>query len=310
MTLHQLRIFAAVAKHLNITKASEELHITQPSVSQQLKFLEEECGVKLYTKMSRGIELTERGQLFLNDAEPILLEIERLKEKFKDSPTDGKVGSLTIGGSHAHSTSFLPLLLTVFKETHPEVQLALRTETSRMIEQLVLNSEVEIALLTNPSYSPSLIYEPFRQEELVAFASAKHPLAKRRKLTLEELAQAPLVIKSEKTRKVYRTDEILRQLEKRGFKLNIVLQCESAEAVKSAVKVGAGLGILYRDIVEPDVKRGELKIFKIPESKMKVDTYIIYPKERALSPHAQDFLTLLRERRKKTQRAKALEQVA
>ncbi len=129
-------------------------------------------------------------------------------------------------------------------------------------------------------------------------------------MTLEQLAQAPLVIKSEKTRKVYRTDEILRQLEKRGFKLNIVLQCESAEAVKSAVKVGVGLGILYRDIVEPDVKRGELKIFKIPESKMKVDTYIIYPKERALSPHARGFLTLLRKSRKKTQRAKALEQVA
>ncbi len=310
MTLHQLRIFAAVAKHLNITKASEALHITQPSVSQQLKFLEEECGVKLYKKMSRGVELTDRGQLFLNDVEPLLSRVERLEDQFNDRPTRKRVGPLTIGASHSQAVSFLPLLLTVFKETHPEVQLALRTETSRMIEQLVLNSEVEIAVITNPSYSPSLIYEPFRQEELVAFASLKQPLAKRQKLTLEELAQAPLVVKRDKTGKVYRTDEILRQLEELGFELNIVLQCESAEAVKSAVKVGVGLGILYRDIVEPDVKRGELKIIKIPESKMKVDTFIIYPRERALSPHARDFLTLLRERRKKTQRTKALELVA
>ncbi len=99
LTLHQLRIFAAVAKHLNITKASEELHITQPSVSQQLKFLEEEIGVKLYNKLSRGIELTERGQRLLNDVEPLLLQVDNLKEKFNDTPNNRKVGSLTIGGN-------------------------------------------------------------------------------------------------------------------------------------------------------------------------------------------------------------------
>ena len=311
MTLHQLSIFAAVAKHRNITKASKELHITQPSVSQQLKFLEEECGGKLYNKLSRGIELTERGQLFLNDAEPILLEIERLKAKFNGTPTDGKVRSLVIGGSHSPSVSFLPSHLAVFKDTHPKVQLILRTDTSRAIEQLVLNSEAEIALITNPSNSPSLIYKPYRKEELVAFVSVNHPLAKRGELTRAELAQAPLVIKREKTGKAYRTEEIFRQLEREGFKLNIVLECESAEAVKSAVKVGVGLGILYRDIVEPDVKRGELKIIKVPELKMKVDTFIIYPKESPLSPHAQDFLTLLRgEWPKKTQWVKGHLRVA
>ena len=190
MTLHQLRIFEAVAKHLNITKASKELHITQPSVSYQLKLLEGECRVKLYTKMSRGSELTERGQLLLNDAEPILLQIERMKEKFKDSSTDGKVGSLTIGGSHSLSVSFLPTMLAVFKETHSHVQVTFRTDNSRAVERMVLNSEAELGVLTNPSYSPSFIHEPCRQEELVAFASANHPLAKKQKLTLEELAQA------------------------------------------------------------------------------------------------------------------------
>ncbi|MCH8054682.1 MAG: LysR family transcriptional regulator, partial [Deltaproteobacteria bacterium] len=288
-------------KHLNMTKASAELHITQPSVSQQLKFLEGECKVKLYTKMSRGIELTERGQLLLNDAEPILLQIERLKEKFKDSSTDGKVGSLTIGGSHSLSVSFLPTMLAVFKETHSHVQVTFRTDNSRAVERMVLNSEAELGVLTNPSYSPSFIHEPCRQEELVAFASANHPLAKKQKLTLEELAQAPLVVKRDKTSKVYRTDEIFRQLEARGFKLNIVMNCESPEALKATVKTGMGLGILYRDIVEPYVKTGELKIIKVPELKMKIDSCIIYlkGKEKALSPHFQDFLTLLREWPKK-----------
>ena len=82
MTLHQLKIFAATAKHLNMTKASLELHISQSCISQQLKLLEEECKIKLYNKIGRGIELTENGRLLLIDVEPILYQIKKLKEKY------------------------------------------------------------------------------------------------------------------------------------------------------------------------------------------------------------------------------------
>ncbi len=293
MTLHQLRIFAAVAKHLNVTRASEELYITQPSVSYQLKLLETECRAKLYNKLSRGIELTERGQLFLRDVEPILLRVERVKEQFRRDVVDGKARSLTIGGSHGPSASFLPMVSALFNETHPQVQLTLRTDSSRAIEQLVLSSEVDIALVVNPSHSAQHGVERCRQEELVVFASIKHPLAKRRELTLAELAQAPLIIMRGKAAEE-KAGEILRQLERQGFKPNIAMQCESPEALKATVKTGMGLGILYRDIVEPYVKTGELKIIKVPELKMKVDTFIIYRKEDSLSPDTQDFLTLLR----------------
>jgi len=81
MTLHQLKIFAAAAKHLNMTKASRELHVSQSSISQQLKLLEEEYEVKLYNKIGRGIELTEKGRLLLIDVKPILDQIKKLKEK-------------------------------------------------------------------------------------------------------------------------------------------------------------------------------------------------------------------------------------
>lgn len=307
MTLHQLEIFAAVAKHRNITKASEELHITQPSVSQQLKFLEEECGVKLYKKMSRGIELTERGQLFLTDTVPLLLQVERLKEKFKDSPTDGKVRSLVIGGSHSQSVSFLPLPLAVFKETRPQVQVTLRSDSSRMIEQSVLNSEIEIGLITNPSYFPLLIYEPYQREKLVLFIALKHPLANKKKWTLEDLSGTPLVVKARMGGEVSRVEKILKQLENRGIQLNIVMRCESGAVIKTAVKTGVGMGILYRgDYLGGDINpdKGDLKTIEIPELKMKVDTFIIYSKESPLSHHAQDFLTLLRQWRLKTRWAK------
>jgi len=310
MTLHQLRIFEAVAKHLNITKASEELHITQPSVSQQLKFLEEECGVKLYKKMSRGVELTDRGQLFLKDVEPLLSRVDRLKEQFNDRPTDRKAGPLTIGSSHSQAVSFIPLLLAAFKETHPEVQLALRTGTSRLIEQLVLNSEVELAVITNPSQSPALTCLPYREKNFVAFISPTHPLAKKKELSLAELAQSPLIFKKGRTTHE-RVWKHLKQVEQeRGYKLNVVMHSESTQAVKAAVRTGMGLGILFQDHVEQEIKRGELKRVKIPELKMKLTSFIVHLRGASLSPHAQDFLTLLCEWSKKKQVAKDLPMVA
>lgn len=82
MTLCQLKAFAAVARHLNETKASHELHVSQSSISQQLKLLEEECGVKLFKKIGRGVKLTEDGRLFLTDIEPVLPQLRKLQEKY------------------------------------------------------------------------------------------------------------------------------------------------------------------------------------------------------------------------------------
>src|SRR6266850_2599916 len=111
LTLHQLKIFSSIAKFLNITKASAELHISQPSVSQQVRLLQEEYGAKLYQKNGRGIKLTEEGRLFLKEIEPILAQVDLLKKKFGTHPQEG---SLTMGGSHSPSASFLPLLASLF----------------------------------------------------------------------------------------------------------------------------------------------------------------------------------------------------
>lgn len=292
LTLHQLKIFSSVARLLNVTKASAELHISQPSVSQQLKLLQEEFGAKLYEKNSRGIQLTEEGRAFLKEVKPILLQVEKLKRIFRPSPGEARL--LTVGGSHGPSASFLPWLLSIFRETHPHVQLILRTDTSYVMEQLVQNSNIELALITTPSHFPSLIYQPCSRVNLVAFQSAKHPLVKKEELTLMDLTQIPLVIKKGKPYES-RTRRFLNRLEKKGLHPNVVMECESVEAVKAAVRTGVGIGILSGDLVEPDIHRGDLKPVTIRELKMEISSFIIYEKERPLSAHAQEFLTLVRQ---------------
>jgi DNA-binding transcriptional LysR family regulator len=289
LTLHQLKIFSSIAKFLNVTKASAELHISQPSVSQQVKLLQEEYGAKLYTKNGRGIELTEEGRLFLKEIDPILRQVDLLRNKFGGHQ---KQGSLAIGGSHSPSASFLPLLASVFKETYPDTKLTFRTHNSDVLERMVLDSDVEIAVITNSTGSPRLVYEPCRQEELLFFASVEHPFAKRKSLTVAELASAPLVVFKKGRLRAF--EKILKQIESHGLTWNVAMYCESSEALKAAVKARMGLGILYRDLVQPELNRREFKVIQVQGLVTQSESYIIYHKEKPLSANAKEFLALLR----------------
>ena len=182
-----------------------------------------------------------------------------------------------------------------FKQTHPWVECVLETSDSRSLERRIVNSEVEIALITNPSYSPHIALEPYKELEVVAFVPFTSPLAGMT-MTLGELGQTPLVVRRE--------GNTLRELAKRGYKLNIAVQCEASEAVKAAVQTGMGMGVLYRDTIEWDIKKGELKIINVPDiKKIKVRSFVAYSKGTPLSANAQDFLNILRQRKAKEEKA-------
>jgi DNA-binding transcriptional LysR family regulator len=284
MTLHQLRIFECVVRHLNITKASAALHISQPSVSQQLKLLEEEFARKFFIRVSQGVELTPEGKEFFDAIQPMLAEAEKLEKRFKND-----VAPLIIGGSHNVSVNVLPKLLMAFKERHPAVQFTLETDRSPVIEKRVLTSELEIALVTNPSHRAEIVYEPYEELEVVAFCLPTNPLA-RKKLTLKELVECPLVMRSGG-----RTEKMFTNL---GYKVNIALRCEVSSAVRAAVRIGMGVGILYRNAVASRVARGNLSLINVPELKeMGFKSFIIYDRRKPLAPMAQEFLQILREKK-------------
>ena len=288
MTLHQLRIFECVVRHLNITKASVALHISQPSVSQQLKLLEEEFGTRFFMRLNQGVELTAEGDEFFNAIQPLLTEAEHLEKRFKSSSRENDTTPLIVGGSHNVSVNVLPKLLMAFKERHPSVQFILETNESHKIETRLLNSEAEIALITNPSHRAELMYESYEEMELVAFCLPTNPLA-RKKLTLKELAECPLVLRGGG-----RLEKVLTNL---GYRMNVVLRCEASTTVKAAVRMGMGVGILYRNAIASRVAKGNLKIINVPELKeMGIKSFVVYDKRKPLAPMAQEFLQILREK--------------
>lgn len=288
MTLHQLTLFAAVAEDLNITKVSRKLQVSQPSVSKQLRLLEQEYGLKFYVKSGRGIRLTREGQLFQVTVKPILEQMEGLKRTFENRVAEGRAKSLIVGSSPSPAAFFLSAVLKSFVELHPIVHPTLRTGYPHAIKEMVLNAEVEIALtITDPDH-PQIIAEPIHSEEVLAVVSARHPLAKKGKLNEAELVQAPFVI--------MKGGRIAEEIEKIGLKLNVVMWCDAIEPVKEYVRTGLGVGLFYRGSAEAGLREGYFKIIKIPRLKdIRVVYFVIYRKGIPLSTNAQDLLTLLRQ---------------
>ena len=141
-----------------------------------------------------------------------------------------------------------------------------------------------------PSPSSMLYSEPYIPLKLVAFAAKNHPVAKKKELALSDLEHVPLIVRMDNDLQST-THTVLSALRKQGYKLNIAMRCESPEAVQSAVTQNLGIGLLYYHAVKAAIERGSFKTIQIRGLEIETPTYIVYSKERPLSPHAEEFLS-------------------
>ena len=297
MNLNRIKLFTIVARYANITKASQVLHVSQSSVSHQMRLLQNEFGATFYTKNGRGVELTTAGLLFLAEAERILHRWEALHQNFKSAQPIQTWSSLTVGGSYGWSSELLPSVMADFQKKYPHVQIALRTGNHTPIEQSVLKGDVEVALITFPESSPRLVTEPYRRQRIAAFVSAHHPLAKRANPKVSEILACSFVVRGEQGPDS-NFNKLLGRLERNGYTLKISAYCDSPDAVKVVVGKGTGVGLLYEEAIRPDVQRGTFKILNLPGLKLYARSFIVYHRDRPLSENAREFLKLLRQRKR------------
>jgi DNA-binding transcriptional LysR family regulator len=240
-----------------------------------------------------GIALTPAGEVLLREAKLILGRVENLKAKLGSASTTNPKASLRIGGSYSPSAVLLPSVLARFKKDHPDIDLQLRTDNRLTIERMILKGEIDLAVLHNPASNRLLIMEPYRAEPLIAFVAPDHPLARKKRLTLEDVREVSFVIRKplagSGTGKTY-----LQKLRKQGFTTKVAMQCDSPEALKMAVTRRMGVGILYKDVIADSIKRGEFRALTLPSDASDGRSFIVYHKTRPLSEHALEFLKLLR----------------
>jgi len=296
VTIHQLRIFESVARHLSFTGAARELDIAQPAVYLQIRSLEDSCRIKLYRKVGRQIVLTIEGARFRDELGQILPRIKELESGAGQTVDNHE--SLAIGGSHMLSAAVLAPALVAFKKTHPNVSVILRTKSSPGIERLVSASEIEIGLITQPQSSGGLVLEPFRRERMVIIVAPKHALARKPEISMAEFAQAAVIIRE---RQKSASRQLLDQVESQGFRLHNLMRFDTANAVKFAVMSGLGLGLIYREHVQNEIKTGRLKVIKVHGLKEKsVQSFIVYKPALPLTPIVVEFLEILHRRNRVT----------
>jgi DNA-binding transcriptional LysR family regulator len=292
MNFAQLKAFQAVANNGSITRAAQLLHVSQPAVSKHLKKLEADYGVRLFERSAGAAELTDAGSSLLRHVNAILVHLDEAKKELKTPKNSRPSDILKVAGSYAASALLLPSLLVNFKSKHRDTSIILRTGTTREVKTMLLNSTVELALLNELPANPDFASEPFRKEKLVVFAAPSHPLARKKQLSLSDLRQAALVT----TGMASAVDKMLNHLVHEGLGAKIAIQCGSPASVKIVVKNKIGLGILFKDMLIQEIRNKLFKVLEIPGLALTVQSYIVYYKDRPLSPSAQDFLALLRQR--------------
>jgi DNA-binding transcriptional LysR family regulator len=209
--------------------------------------------------------------------------------------------TLIVGGSHNPSMKYLPGAIATFQKTHPDIEVRFLTSDGPNIEKSVREAEIDIALVHNPSNSSDFNLEHFAVDHLSFFAHPTHALAKKKKLDLDNIPQIPMIVRD--TRDA--TDKLLKEIKSRGLTVNVVLRCASPDGVKAAVRKKMGIGILFHNLIEEEIKRKELKVLRfagLPE--VVGNSFIVYAKAKPLSAPASQFLALLRAMKARLQSAK------
>jgi len=269
-TLQQLRILKAIATEKNFTKAAEVLYLSQPSLSKQIKTLEKNLDILLINRESNKISLTENGKVFLQYSERILALCEESCRALIDLK-NGDRGNLTVGASQTIGTYLMPRVLALFAQNHPQIDLKVQVNSTRIIAKNVRNREIDIAVVGGEipdELKKNLTVEHFVEDELSLIISKSHPFAKKKKINKDDLYHLNFItLNSNSTiRKFIDNILIQNQIETKQFK--IIMQLNSIEGIKTAVSLGLGAAFVSSSAIEKEIELETIEILTIENIKI------------------------------------------
>ncbi|HUI59084.1 MAG TPA: LysR family transcriptional regulator [Steroidobacteraceae bacterium] len=291
VTLRQMKVFAAVARHLSFTRAARELHLTQPAVSQQIKLLEAEVGLPLFEKIGRKVQLAPAGEELLRYATQA---IELLREAAESlaAMRGLKRGVLKLG---AVSTAkyFAPSLLSAFTPAYPEVTIKFGVGNREEIIKQMAANEIDLVIMGRPPRELETVAAPFARHPLVIIASPDHPLAAKRHIPLRQLSSEQFLIREEGSGTRASMEHVFRE---RNVSFRASMEVSSNETIKQAVMAGMGISFISAHTVGLELAAGKLVCLDIVGLPIVRDWYVIHLQDKHLSPIATAFRSFLLER--------------
>jgi DNA-binding transcriptional LysR family regulator len=269
-------VFRSVCEHLSFRRAAEELHLSQPAVTQQIKALEDELSTRLLDRTGGRVVLTPAGRILkkraIEVAEMVALTMEELAALSGEHS-----GVLRAGSSTSIAQYVLPRMLGCFKREHPRVKLQIRSGNTEEVVDWLIEGRIEIGLIEGPALRKDVRVEAFMEDELVLLFPANHPWKKRQSLTIEDLKGAPFLLRERGsgTRRVLEA-----ALQKAGLKmkdLEVAMELDSSEAIISSVESGLGIGFVTRAAVLPRLPLGRIATARIVGLRISRNFSLVYP---------------------------------
>lgn len=264
-TLQQLRILRAIATEKNFTRAASRLYISQPSLSKQVKILEENLDTILINRERGQISLTESGKIFLEYSERILILCEESCRALSDLK-NGERGNLRVGASQTIGTYLMPRILALFGQNYPQINLKVQVDSTRTIATGIIKREIDIAIVggeISSEFQKKLIIQPFVFDNFSLIISNSHPFAFKKIISKEDLYCLDFItLDSNSTIKKF-IDKILIQNKIRTDELKTILQLNSIEGIKTAVSLGLGAAFVSSSSIEKEMKLNQIQILEI-----------------------------------------------
>jgi DNA-binding transcriptional LysR family regulator len=297
MSDRRLQVFYTVARHLSFTKAADQLFMTQPAVTFQIKQLEEQFNARLFERSHGRIALTPAGRLVMDYAERILGLSGEMETRVAEM-TGTTSGPLLLGASTTIAEFILPRILGEFKVEHPQVHAHLTVGNSEMIENRVADHALDVGLIESPSHQPGLVSQVCCEDELVLICAPGHKFAKCSMVTPRELAGEPYVSRELGSGTREFTDQYLRHCKVAPEDLDVVMELGSPEAIKGVVETGLGVSIVSRVTVVKERKLGTLAAVPLEPRLIRTFSFV-HPKEKFRSKLLTEFVDFATARMKK-----------
>ncbi|MGH6638143.1 MAG: LysR family transcriptional regulator [Polaromonas sp.] len=287
-TFRQLKVFESVARLLSFSRAAEELHLTQPAVSAQVKKLEEHVGLPLFEQLGKKIYLTSAGTEMLHASRAIIQqfqEVEATMSQFKGI-SGGKLNVAVISAGDY----FFPRLLVEFARRHKGVTLNLSVHNREELLGQLAGNLTDLAVMVRPPQDMDTVNESFAPHPYVIVAAPSHPLASRKRIPVARLMREPFVVREKGSDTWHSMED--------GFgehlaEINIAMEIKSTETIKQAVIAGMGISFLSAHTISLELQAGSLSVLDVQGFPLMLNWYVVHRKNKRLPPVAQAFRDFL-----------------
>ncbi len=284
LTLRQIEVFIAVARHKNYTRAAEDLHLSQPAVSMQIRQLEDGIGLPLFEQVGKQIHLTDAGEqmyIYGREIADLLAEAENVFEAIQGV----QFGTLTISVATTAS-HFATRLLAEFTKQHEGITISLDVTNRQALRKQLENNEPDLVIMGQPPGGLDVEAAVFMENPLVMIAPADHPLIKQKNIPLSHFADESFVVREVGSGTRGATQ---RFFDEHGVSFNTAIEMTSNEAIKQAVEAGLGLGIVSLHTLELELETGRIGILDVQDFPIIRHWYVLQRKGKRLSPAAHAF---------------------